>query len=153
MSFLRVFADQCHHAKEEKYLFPLLEARGVPPTGCPIGALKHEHEKGRALVDDLSNAIEEYAGRRESVSLIAALNGLVELYPNHIWKEDYLLIPMASKVLSASDHETLAKQFESVDAEIGPHIHEKFEEFAARLERRTHHARIRRDSQRCCPRS
>lgn len=27
LEFLRTFADQCHHAKEETYLFPLLEQK------------------------------------------------------------------------------------------------------------------------------
>ncbi len=61
VEFLRVFVDQCHHAKEDKYLFPLLEQRGVPAGGCPLGALKNEHENGRLLVKQLTGAIEAYA--------------------------------------------------------------------------------------------
>ena len=97
VEFLRVFVDQCHHAKEDKYLFPLLEQRGVPAGGCPLGALKHEHENGRLLVKQLAGAVEAYANSGGTIknSLIPALRGLVELYPNHIWKEDYLLFPLA----------------------------------------------------------
>jgi len=40
---------------------------------------------------------------------------LVELYPGHIWKEDYLLFPLAGKVLSPADHVALSKQFEEVE--------------------------------------
>ena len=35
VQFMRVFDDQCHHGKEETYLFPLLESRGVPTEGTP----------------------------------------------------------------------------------------------------------------------
>jgi hemerythrin-like domain-containing protein len=138
--FLRVFADQCHHGKEERFLFPLLEARGVPPTGCPIGALKHEHDKGRALVGELEKAIEDYSLRGTAGALESALSSLVELYPGHIWKEDYLLLPMAGKVLSEKDLENLAEQFARVEAEIGPGAYEKFEALAVRLEGRIRNA-------------
>src|SRR5215469_9943656 len=56
-TFLRQFSEECHHVKEEKFLFPLLEARGVPATGCPIAVLHHEHEKGHALLSQLDDAI------------------------------------------------------------------------------------------------
>ncbi len=36
--FLRLFADKCHHAKEEDLLFPLLESRGMPREGGPTAA-------------------------------------------------------------------------------------------------------------------
>lgn len=138
VTFLRVFADECHHGKEEEHLFPMLESRGVPATGCPVGALKNEHVKGRTLVGQLADATERYAADRSATrdSLIAALAGLVELYPNHIWKEDYLLLPMADKVLSGEDQKVLTEQFDRVEAAIGPGTHERFEQIAERLEKR-----------------
>jgi hemerythrin-like domain-containing protein len=30
LEFFRLFADRCHHGKEEDLLFPLLESRGLP---------------------------------------------------------------------------------------------------------------------------
>ncbi len=135
VQFFRVFVDQCHHAKEDKYLFPLLEQKGVPAGGCPLGALKNEHEKGRVLVQQLADASGLYADSRGAArdSLIQSLRSLVELYPDHIWKEDYLLLPLANKVLSPADHEALAAQFESVESEVGPGVHEKFEQLANEL--------------------
>ncbi len=53
VEFFRVYADKLHHGKEEELFFPLLVKRGIPPQGCPIGGLSHEHEKGRALVGSL----------------------------------------------------------------------------------------------------
>ena len=35
VEFLRVYADQRHHQREEGIFFPLLVRRGVPPQGCP----------------------------------------------------------------------------------------------------------------------
>lgn len=96
VQFMRVFSDQCHHGKEESCLFPLLEERGVPATGCPLSALKGEHVKGRQLMDDLASASAAYIASEESgrLGLIQVLQSLITLYPAHIWKEDYLLFPI-----------------------------------------------------------
>ncbi len=137
-SFLQVFVDQCHHAKEDRWLFPMLEAKGIPAAGCPIGALEHEHERGRALGARLSDAVHSYKAQGLATArplLIRTLRDLVDLYPGHIWKEDYLLLPMANKVLSAEDQRKLAEEFEQVEAQIGPGVHERMEAVPAVLER------------------
>ena len=59
VDFFRNYADKFHHAKEEAQLFPMLEKRGVRPSGCPIGILHSEHEQGRVLITALSDSIEK----------------------------------------------------------------------------------------------
>jgi AhpD family alkylhydroperoxidase len=133
--FLHEYADRLHHEKEERLLFPLLEKRGVPASGCPLAALRHEHETGRALVSELSALAGtggDDSGRREQV--LSVLRRLVKLYIEHVWKEDYLLIPMSAKVLSAEDDAALAREFEAADVSFGSPEREKFESFAAGLE-------------------
>ena len=100
VEFMRTFADKCHHGKEETHLFTLLESKGVPVRGCPIGILTVEHQRGRALVSAFASAVEAYAKSEESArkSIIQALKSLTELYPGHIWKEDYLLFPLTNKM-------------------------------------------------------
>ncbi len=133
--FLRVFAGDCHHGKEEKYLFPRLEKKGVPVSGCPLAVLLSEHEKGRRLLADLKQTSDAYtrSGGANRDALVGTLHRLVELYPAHIWKEDYLLFPMSEKVLSAQDQEALAGEFEQHELEIGPDVHHGFEQMADRL--------------------
>ena len=46
LEFFRTFADRCHHGKEEDCLFPLLEQKGLPREGGPIGVMLHEHGQG-----------------------------------------------------------------------------------------------------------
>lgn len=135
VEFMRTFGDRCHHGKEEVHLFPLLGKKGVPMTGCPIAVLIHEHEKGRFLVKQLSEAGTAYAngdGASKSV-LIKSLQGLTELYPNHIWKEDYLLFPMTNKVLNDVDQRELFDKFETVEKEIGQDVHDRLEKIAEKL--------------------
>jgi hemerythrin-like domain-containing protein len=61
VEFLKVFADTCHHAKEEERLFPAMERAGIPKEGGPIGVMLQEHEMGRAYVIGLADAVEDYA--------------------------------------------------------------------------------------------
>jgi hemerythrin-like domain-containing protein len=64
------------------------------------------------------------------------LHGLIDLYPNHIWKEDYLAFPMADKILSDDEQRELSAKFEMVENEIGREAHHRFEELAKELEER-----------------
>jgi hemerythrin-like domain-containing protein len=136
VEFMRTFADRCHHGKEEQLLFPLLGKKGIPLQGCPIGVLTMEHGKGRLLVKGLADAAEAYQkGDLEGKqAVIHALRGIADLYPNHIWKEDYLLFPMTLKVLSPEEQQVLYQQFEQVEETIGADVHHRLEQFAERLE-------------------
>jgi hemerythrin-like domain-containing protein len=132
VEFMRIFADECHHGKEEAQLFPLLEKRGVPVRGCPMGVLIHEHQTGRTLVTGLDEAAEAYQKGDPTAkdALLKNLRGITDLYPGHIWKEDYLLFPMANKVLNAEDQQSLSEEFEKVEEAIGRDIHQRLAHLA-----------------------
>ena len=135
VEFFRLYADKLHHGKEEKLLFPLLVKRGVPPQGCPIGGLNHEHEKGRLLVQALADQKPAYAqgspGAKDA--LVQTLRDLVDLYQNHIWKEDAMVFPMADKVVTADDQEQLSKDFAEVNWSIGLAAVARMEQLAESL--------------------
>ena len=136
--FLRTFADRCHHGKEENFLFPALIRRGVPSHGCPIGGLTMEHQKGRVMVGELADAIRGYAAGEPPAreNLIKRLRALVAFYPSHIWKEDYLLFPLAGKVLTPEDQQELRDKFDTVERELGLDVLEGFDKVVAKLERK-----------------
>jgi hemerythrin-like domain-containing protein len=138
VAFLRTFADRLHHGKEESFLFPALIRRGVPSQGCPIGGLTMEHQKGRVMVGELADAIRGYAAGEPPAreNLVKSLRVLVAFYPNHIWKEDYLLFPLAGKVLTPEDQQELMDKFETVGCDLGLDVHEGFDKVAADLERK-----------------
>jgi len=136
VEFMRIFADKCHHGKEEALLFPLLEKRGVSPQGCPIGVLIHDHQTGRTLVTGLAEAAEGYQNG-DPVALDAILkniHGITALYPGHIWKEDYLAFPMSNKVLNSEDQQSLSEEFEKVDENIGRDVYQRLAHLADHLE-------------------
>src|SRR3989304_1422677 len=56
LEFFRLFADRCHHGKEEDLLFPLLEKKGLPRAGGPLGGMLGEHERGRPPVRRMGGA-------------------------------------------------------------------------------------------------
>jgi len=135
IEFMREFADRCHHAKEEDLLFPAFVEHGVPLHGCPIDALLHEHEQGRKLVRSLVEGTDAYGrGEPGAVEVIAgAIDGIVGLYPNHIWKEDQMVFPMAGRLLPEDARAALYAAFEAVEAENPPGTHERFHAFAEQL--------------------
>ena len=132
VEFMRAFTDQCHHGKEELLLFPLLGKKGVPLQGCPVGALTAEHARGRALVKELVDAVDAHQEGEPSAkeTVIGALRGIAALYPNHIWKEDYLLFPMTNKVLNVEELQLLSGEFQKVDERIGLSQYQRLEAFA-----------------------
>ena len=133
--FLREFVEKCHQRKEEAYLFTILLKKGVPAGGCPLAVLNNEHAKERALIRQFSDAAELYieSGGAAHASLESTIHSLAELLPGHIWKEDYMLLPMADKILSSDEQDMLRVQFEQVESEIGPEIHRSFARMAEEL--------------------
>lgn len=111
-----------HHAKEEDVLFPTLERNGVGSQGCPIGTLKNEHKQGRDLTTALNDAIGKYVSGESTAKLAISttIKGAIDLYTDHIWREDYLLFPMTEKVLPKSELEGLTKIFDEVEMKFGP---------------------------------
>ncbi len=141
LRFMREFGDQCHHGKEESFFFPYLESKGVPSTGCPLSALKGEHVKSRQLLADLNTAVAAYIKDTEKgrLTLIQVLQSLVALYPAHIRKEDFLLFPMADKILAESDQELLLHQFRESEEAFGTDARERLEALAEELSDRVDH--------------
>ncbi len=138
--FMRIFGEQCHHVKEEKALFFLLEAKGVPANGCPIGVLISEHRHSHELLDQLQVASANYRSGDENArtALLSLLRSLVDLYRHHIWKEEYLLFPMAKKVLEATDYEVLSAQFGAIESSIGVDVHHGMEGLADIMGQKEH---------------
>jgi hemerythrin-like domain-containing protein len=126
--FFKIFADQCHHGKEEDIFFPLLEARGMPKRGGPLGVMLNEHEVGRALVREMHQAAEAYATGAEGSGAhwAQAAEQYAALLRSHIDKEDNVLFPMAERLLSGNELERVAGDFEKHEVEkMGAGTHER----------------------------
>lgn len=136
VQFLQVFADQCHYEKEEQHLFPLLATNANVSTRRELESLEREHRLAKQLVGQLAKVAAVYVHNPEAVRyrVIDLLQQLAELYPAHIWKEDFLLFPLAQQTLSTTEQQGLQAKFEDVEREVGEDVHAGFEMLAKKLE-------------------
>lgn len=98
LDFTYEFAEP-HHEKEEKILFPALEAAGVANQGGPIGVMLMEHGQKRALVAKLQKAFEE----ADQIETAKTAKQIIILLSNHIMKEEKVLYPLAKRLLRGKE--------------------------------------------------
>lgn len=132
VQFLRVFAGTCHQDKEETYLFPLLETKSSIEVNRQIQQLEREHRTIAELFFHFSQLSLIYPNDSRTVKprLLEAIRSLVALYPVHIWREEFLLFPLAEQLLSERESSRLKKEFEQIDQKMGGDVHQAFEELA-----------------------
>jgi hemerythrin-like domain-containing protein len=137
LDFFHHFADECHHFKEEKVLFPAMEAHGIPNEGGPIGMMLSEHEQGRAHVRSMLAAVEQIASGNAAVAepLFSHARAYLALLREHIRKEDDVLFRMADEVIPQDEQLQILEQFEAHETEeMGAGAHEKYLNIAHELE-------------------
>lgn len=136
INFFRVFADKCHHGKEEKILFPSLEEAGIPRYGGPIGVMLMEHEEGRRYVKNMAENIENFRKEVDTTLDIFKDNAVnyVALLENHIWKEDNILFNSADQHIPSSKQREILHNFEELEEEEIGEEHEKQLEVLRKLE-------------------
>jgi hemerythrin-like domain-containing protein len=127
VELFQTFADRCHHGKEERHLFPMLAARGVPVEGGPIGTMLEEHDLGRGLIKQMAGAADS--------EVAAAIDRYATLLRAHIDKENQVLFPLAEQTLDERDQRALAASFEEIERDVvGPGAHERLEQKLVELE-------------------
>jgi len=104
VSFIRLFADACHHGQEEDLLFPELEARGMPRHAGPLAVMLREHEMGRSYARAMAKALPgaRQGGEEDRQILVNAASGYIQLIRGHINKEDNVLFNMADQVVAGA---------------------------------------------------
>lgn len=136
LEFFRLFADRCHHEKEEELLFPLLERKGLLRAGGPIGVMLDEHTQGRAQVQRMTTAAEAYrngdatGGRRWA----DAMRRYATLLRQHIDKENHILFELADRLMSSAEQAEMVAAFEHSEIEkMGAGTHERLHALMDRL--------------------
>ena len=124
------FADKCHHAKEEKALFPLLE-RHSPEEGKLLAHRLHgDHEAFRHLMGQMREAVPKVAAGDSAATSMFAKNvrTYTSLLREHIAQETEKLLPLMDRAIPPADSERLAEEFERIEnEEVGAGVHEKYE--------------------------
>ena len=102
--FVREYADERHHGKEEHVLFAAMARNGFPPEQGPVGMMLFEHQELRGLVSELRALAQQAApwspADRERVG--DAAGAYVSMLREHIMKENEVLYPLAMEHLPPS---------------------------------------------------
>ncbi|MBD3292010.1 MAG: cation-binding protein [Armatimonadia bacterium] len=89
--FMREYADECHHGKEEDILFEQLQEEDLSEEHQEIiERLLKDHVRGRELAAALEEATDRWENGDEDAreDMVKAMQGVGDLYPEHIALED-----------------------------------------------------------------
>ena len=135
MTVVTEFADKCHHAKEERTLFPVL-SKASPKVGAELARrLTSDHIAFRKLVGTMKEQIPQAEKDAKVRALLSKnLDTYVRLLREHIAIENTQLLPEVERSIPAAERARLSEEFERVEGEeIGAGVHEKYHHMIHRL--------------------
>lgn len=135
VEFYRMYADRCHHGKEEDILFRILAAKGLSDNLKTImDELVEEHKASREMVKCLADAKEDYVAGDEKAlgSIVTMLDRLSQFYPVHIAKEDKHFFFPCMEYCPQEEKDAILVQFDKFDKSL---IHEKYETIVEKMEK------------------
>ena len=131
--FVKIFADECHHGKEEKLLFPAIKEVAVRRHRDLIEELLTEHVKLRDLIKSMQDAVLGESVRIDT--FVQSCIVYINLLRDHIEKENYGLLPICDASLSKKKQDELLKKFETLEnAVIGKEYYPVFHSMLERFE-------------------
>jgi hemerythrin-like domain-containing protein len=136
VDFIKTYADQCHHGKEEDILFRELQKKGMSEDlKCTMNELVEEHRLGRKTTMELLEAKEKYQhGDREAfLTMIVRMEYLADFYPKHIEKEDRRFFMPVMRYFSQEEKDAMLKEEYEFDRQF---VHNRYEEVVRRAENR-----------------
>lgn len=99
-----------HNHREEEALFPVLERYVDGPTRI----MRDDHKKLQKGFVQLRNAVNELNKHRDSFSankrLQEVANSVVQLFVNHIHKENHILFPLVQRFLGKEELREIARK-------------------------------------------
>jgi hemerythrin-like domain-containing protein len=121
VDFIRMYADRCHHGKEEDILFRDLDKKPLTQEHKQIvNELVEEHKQGRKTVADLVEAKGKYLkGEPEGFpQMLDRLKFLVDFYPRHIEKEDKHFFMPIMNYFSPEEKEAMLQEESEFDKNL-----------------------------------
>ena len=106
VEFLRIYADRCHHGKEEDVLFRELARKPLSAEHRRVlDELMAEHVFARTTTTRLVEARNLHAAGTASAfaDIAACLHLFVEFYPKHIAKEEQVFFPQVMSYFTAAE--------------------------------------------------
>lgn len=138
IDFVRTYADQHHHNKEEEILFEEMNRElGEPLKSGPILAMFSEHDLGRLYIQNIENAMEDVKAGEDNriVDIIANAISYTDLLYRHIDKEDDTIYVFGKNNLSEETMKKVERETLKVEeAARKQGVQEKYIELLNRLE-------------------
>lgn len=126
VDFIRQFADNFHHSKEEDILFAY--AKGNEDI---VNVMLEDHKRGRYYAKSILLGLET-----EDASFITySLKHYRELLEEHIKKEDLILYPWIERSMSAADLDHLEIRFDTAESSFEKDFTEKWQVFVKSLKK------------------
>lgn len=123
--FLEIFADKCHHGKEENNMYHTLAPLGDEREKALIITLIEEHVEARALVRRIRGAAE--AGDLSGAAKAAEEYSILLL--EHIHRENEEMFPATEYRISEKQQEVMYQHFLQVEERtLGGGVKEKIQE-------------------------
>ena len=122
--FLAVYADRCHHGKEEDILFRDLRDKDLTHEHRRVmDGLVSDHQFARAQKRAMLAASRRFAAGEQGAAdeVRESLEALVNLYPDHIATEDDEFFPAAMAYLTQDEQAAMLEEFREFDRQL---IHE-----------------------------
>ena len=134
IDFIRIYADQTHHGKEEDILFEQLKNKNLDKEDKKMmDDLINEHNYARSLVKELNDANEKFQlGDKSYLNIIIKnIDELINFYPGHIIKEDEIFFPDSEKYFDVSELNEMLASFYEFDKKM---IHRKYKSVVESLQ-------------------
>ncbi len=120
IDFFHVYADLCHHGKEEKVLFEKLKHKDISKeVNDLMYKLIEEHKIARNLMHELDSMKDSKDYKKIADHFLKVVN----LYTQHIEKENRRFFRPAFEYFSDEETKEIVKEFIDVDKKM---IHEKY---------------------------
>jgi len=133
VDFIRVYADQTHHGKEEDILFRDIQKKNLSGADRQLmEELIEDHVFGRKTTKALVEANQRYrqGDAAALAEVLACLKTLVDFYPKHIKKEDDVFFPASRAYFSEEEDQAMLAEFWEFDRKM---IHDKYKAVVSSL--------------------
>ncbi len=127
LEFAWNFTDKFHHFKEEYVMFGQLAQKKGGDLDGQIDSLRHQHERNRNFITEISDSLDGYAKGHEipTAILIENLAAYISLLRHHIHQEDHKFYPMIREEFSEHELQGLLDLFNKENQRIGEQTFEE----------------------------
>ncbi|WP_363323678.1 ATP-binding cassette domain-containing protein [Zoogloea sp.] len=132
--YLEQFVDDCHHPKEDHYLFRLLRQRS-PEAAAVLDRLEADHRNAPANLEALRDRLARAAsGELPVAELAEALRAYLAGLKEHVRVEEKEIFPLATQALTAADWQEIDAAFlDNADPAFGAQAQAGFRELFHRV--------------------